>query len=110
MNHSVTPSTDVVFRDALGERRRMIDSTGHEAELLCVSAELTNVAAFEPALTRTLSRLGEFRHAAFPKVRNLERFEPATLTVVSDAVHGVRLSRLLTSIAERGIALELNAA
>ncbi len=110
MNHNVTPSTDVVFRDALGERRRMTDSTGHEAELLCFSPELTNVAAFEPALTRTLNRFAEFRHAAFPKVRSLERFEPGTLTMVSDAVHGVRLSRLLTSIAERGIALEVNAA
>jgi len=110
MNQSVAPSADVVFRDALGERRRMIDSTGHEAELLCISAELTSIAAFEPALTRTVNRLIDFRHPAFQKIRHIERFEPGTPTVVSDAVHGVRLSRLLTSIAERGIALELGAA
>src|SRR5689334_14771709 len=110
MNQSVAPSADVVFRDALGERRRMIDSTGHEAELLCVSTELTNVPAFEPTLTRTVNRLIDFRHPSFPKVRSLERFEAGTLTIVSDAVHGVRLSQLLTSIAERGIALEIGAA
>ena len=88
----------------------MIDSTGHAAELLCISAELASVASFEPALTRTVNRLTDFRHPSFQKVRHIERFEPGTLTVVSDAVHGVRLSRLLTSIAERGIALELSAA
>jgi serine/threonine protein kinase len=109
MNQSVAPSADVVFRDALGERRRMVDSTGHEAELLCISAELTSVPAFEPALTRTVNRLIDFRHPSFQKVRHIERFEPGTPTIVSDAVHGVRLSRLLTSIAERGIALEVGA-
>ena len=88
----------------------MVDSTGHEAELLWISAELTSVAAFEPALTRTVNRLTDFRHPSFQKLRHIERFEPGTPTVVSDAVHGVRLSRLLASIAERGIALELGAA
>ncbi len=110
MNQNMTPSADVVFRDPLGERRRMIDSTGHEAELLCLSPELTNVATFEPAVTRTVGRLADFRHPAFPRVRSVERFDPATVAVVSDAVHGVRLSRLLASLAERGIALEIGAA
>jgi len=108
MNQSVGP--EVLFRDALGERRRMIDSTGHEADLLCVSAELTNVPAFEPTLTRTVNRLVDFRHPSFPKVRNIQRSEAGSLTIASDAVHGVRLSQLLTSIAERGIALEIGAA
>ena len=107
MNQTVALSADVVFRDALGERRRMIDSTGHEAELLCVSAELANAPAFESALTRTVGRLVDFRHPSFPKLRSVERFETSPFTVVSDAVHGVRLSQLLTSIAERGIALEI---
>jgi len=88
----------------------MIDSTGHEAELLCVSGDLTSVASFEPTLTRTVNRFADFRHTAFPRIRSIERFEPGTLAVVSDAIHGVRLSRLLTSISERGIALELGAA
>ena len=93
MNQSVAPSADVVFRDALGERRRMVDSTGHEAELLCIAAELTSVPAFEPALTRTVNRLTDFRHPSFQKVRHIERFEPGTPTIVSDAVHGVRRVR-----------------
>jgi len=110
MSQSVLPTADVVFRDALGERRRTIDSTGAEAEVLCVSAELSRVPTFEEALTRTVGRLTEFHHPSFPTVRGVERVDPATLSVTCDAVHGVRLSRLLTSIVERGIALELGAA
>ncbi|HUK35884.1 MAG TPA: PEGA domain-containing protein [Vicinamibacterales bacterium] len=109
MNQTV-PAADVVFRDALGERRRITESSGQEAEMLCVAAELSNVAAFEPALTRSVSRLADFRHPSFPKIRGVERVEPGTLAVTSDVVHGVRLSRLLAGIAERGIALELGAA
>ena len=109
MNQS-SSSADVVFRDALGERRRVIDATGHETELLCFSTELSSVPAFEPALTRSVNRLTDFRHPFFPVVRGSERTDGAALAVVSDAVHGVRLARLLTNLVERGIALEVGAA
>ena len=110
MNQSLAPSADVVFRDALGERRRMIDSTGAEAELLCLASELTAVAAFEPALRSSAGRLAAFRHPSFPALRGIERFDAATLAVISDASHGVRLSRLLATVGERGSALDLSAA
>src|SRR5262252_4952096 len=109
MNQSA-PSADVVFRDALGERRRVVDTHGHESELLCLTTELSSVPAFEAALTRSVNRLTEFRHPFFPVVRSIERVDGGSLAVVSDAVHGVRLAKLLTNLVERGIALELGAA
>ena len=109
MNETIAPSADVVFRDALGERRRLVDSTGSEAELLYLSGELTAVAAFEPALRKSVDRLADFRHPSFAAVRSAERINPATLGVMSDAAHGVRLSRLLSSAGERGIVIDLGA-
>jgi len=43
-------------------------------------------------------------------MRSSERVDGGALAVVSDAVHGVRLARLLTGLVERGIALEVGAA
>src|SRR5215467_10906017 len=109
MNQSAS-SADVVFRDALGERRRVTDGTGHETELLCFSGELSSAPAFETALTRSVNRLTDFRHPFFPVVRDTDRLEDGVLAVRADAVHGVRLARLLTNLVDRGIALELGAA
>ncbi len=88
----------------------MVDSTGAEAELLCLATELTAVAAFEPALRSSAARLAAFRHPSFPGLRGVERFDASTLAVISDASHGVRLSRLLATVGERGTALDLSAA
>ena len=57
-----------------------------------------------------MNRLTDFRHPFFPVVRGTERLDDGSLAVVADAVHGVRLARLLTNLVERGIALEVGAA
>ena len=110
MNETVALSADVVFRDALGERHRLVDSTGGEAELLSLSAELTAVPAFEPALLKSISRLADFRHPSFAAVRSAERLNATTLGVMSDSAHGVRLSRLLANTAGPGTAIDFGAA
>ena len=54
----LTPSTAVVFRDGLGERRRVTDPTGHEAvDLWYVTGELSSNAALEAGLRDRVSRL-----------------------------------------------------
>lgn len=108
-----TSADDAVFRDGLGERRRVTDPLGQEArELLCIRGELSAVPAFEFALRERVSRLASFRHAYFAQVRSVERLtEPeATLGVVSDRVDGIRLSELFACAAARGLNLDVNAA
>ena len=111
MNQSgaVEKLTSVVFRDGLGERRRMTDSIGTDADLLCLSGDIVSVPGIEQTLRRTLSRLTGFKHPAFRDVRSVERFGNATLAVVSDAAHGIRLSELLSSPPERQAPLDLAA-
>src|ERR1043166_5679135 len=112
MNQSgaVEKLSSVVFRDGLGERRRITDSIGTEADLLCLAGELAAVPGVEPALRRTVSRLADFRHAAFCELRSVERFGGSTLAIVSDAAHGIRLSEILSSPPDRRAPLDLAAA
>ena len=100
------------FRDGLGERRPLTDAAGQSRELLCLRPDLTVVPAFEFALRERVARLAEFRHPAFVPVRSVERLTEvgSTLGVVSDAVSGLRLVRLFTQAAERGLNLDVNVA
>jgi PEGA domain len=99
----------VMFRDGLGDRRRMTDSTGAEADLLCLAGEIASVPGVEPALRKSVSRLAAFRHPAFCELRSVERFDGATLAVISDAAHGLRLSELLVAPPDRRAPLDLAA-
>jgi len=111
MNHSgaVEKLTSVVFRDGLGERRRMTDSIGADADLLCLAGEIASVPGVEQTLRRSVGRLAGFRHPAFCELRSVERFGGATLAVVSDAAKGIRLSELLSSPPDRRAPLDLAA-
>jgi hypothetical protein len=88
----------MVFRDAFGERRRMVAPAGSESfDVLCLKGELTAVPSFEFALRERFSRLSSFRHPYFAQVRTVERLTDTarTLAVISNATPGVRLSTLL---------------
>ena len=103
----------VAFRDGLGERRHVVDPTGHEAlEVLCLRGELSSVPSFEFALRERVSHLAQFRHAYYGRVRGVERLgaRDATLAIVSDATPGIRLSELLATAEERRIPLDINTA
>ena len=97
----------VVFRDGLGERRRITDSTGADVDLLCLSVEIAAVPGVEPALRKGVGRLSGFRHPAFREARAVERLGGTNLAVLSDAAHGIRLSELLVAVGERRMPLDL---
>jgi hypothetical protein len=108
---SFQPSSVVVFRDGLGERRRVTDSTGRESlDLLCLNGEMIALAAFEAALRERAGRLTEFRHPSFCDLRGVERLSGGTVAVVADAVPGSRIADLLTAAVEHHLTLDINAA
>ncbi len=102
----------MAFRDGLGERRLIADADGTSVEVLCLRRELSAVPSFEFALRERAARLAQFQHGYFSHVRSVDRsatFHHA-LTVASDAVPGLRLSELLASAHERGLAVPIGAA
>jgi len=116
MDRSVAPASTpaaVVFEDGLGERRQIIDPTGTDTlELLCLRGELAAVPSFEFALRERVSRLANFRHAYYGRVRNVERLSDreAALAIVSEHTAGVRLSDMLAIAEERRIGIDINTA
>ena len=111
--HAVAPPARAVFQDGLGERRHIVDPTGHDTlELLCLRSELTAVPSFEFALRERVGRLASFRHAYFGRVRSVDRLneQHATLALVSDHTPGVRLSDLLAVAELAHVPLDINAA
>jgi len=108
---SFQPSSVVVFRDGLGERRRVTDSTGRESlDLLCLNGEMVSVAAFEAAVRERADRLADFRHPSFCDLRGVERLSGGTVAVVADAVPGNRVAELLAAVTEHHLTLDINAA
>jgi hypothetical protein len=98
-----------LFRDGLGERRRMADASGVEkVEVLCLRKELATADGFEAALRERVTRLSTFRNAAFARVRTVERLNDpaATLVVVSEPTKVIRLSELLNVADRHELALD----
>ena len=103
----------LIFEDGLGERRRILDQTTNETlEMLCLRDELTAVPSFEFALRERVSRLANFRHAYYGRVRRVDRLvnQESTLGIVSDVTHGARLSEILAVAERRHLALDINVA
>src|SRR3954468_219491 len=108
---SLAPSPNIVFRDGLGERRRVTDPTGRESvDLWYVSSELPS-AALEAALRDRVKRLTSFEHTSVNHVHSVDRVNNgATLAVISDSAVGVRLADLLTSAEKHHLSLDISAA
>ncbi|HEY7290621.1 MAG TPA: PEGA domain-containing protein [Vicinamibacterales bacterium] len=107
-----TPPKSVVFHDGLGERRRISDVSGADTiEQLCLRGELTAIPSFEFALRERASRLANFRHVYYGRVRSVDRLnDPAsTLALVSDSIKGVRLANLLAASERRPMTLDISA-
>jgi serine/threonine protein kinase len=113
MDPAVAPGTPPAsnFHDGLGERRRISDAGG-DIETLCLRRELTAIPSFEFALRERASRLANFRHTYYGRVRTIDRLNDpsATLAVVSDYTRGIRMSQLLTSADGRPVTIDINAA
>src|SRR4029077_13491423 len=91
----VASEPPVVFRDGFGERRRVSGPTeADNVDVLYLRRELTEVPSFEFALRERASRLAQFRHPLFARVKNVERLSErtSTMVVVSETIEGVRLS------------------
>jgi serine/threonine protein kinase len=103
----------VLFEDGLGVRRHILDQATNETlEMLCLRGELTAVPSFEFALRERVSRLANFRHAYYGRVRRVDRLtdQAATLAIVSECTLGARLSEILMVAERRRLALDINAA
>ncbi|MGH9409281.1 MAG: PEGA domain-containing protein [Vicinamibacterales bacterium] len=99
-----------LFTDGLGERVVAVDAaSGDLLQVLRLRSELHSVPSFEFALRERASRLANFRHAYYARVRRIDR-HPSGLAIVSDHVEGIRLSEMLRAAHARTLHLDLNAA
>ena len=111
--HPLPDSPPVVFEDGLGQRTRHADTAGGPAvEVLRLRASFGTVPSFEFALRERAGRLAGFRHPSFVRVRGVERSvgDDPVLSVISDAVSGLRLSTILGGAQTRRVPLDIYAA
>lgn len=101
-----------VFEDGLGKRYRVSGPGGEKLEVLALSEALTGASGFEFALRERVSALAAFQHAAFARIRGVQRLgqDSATLTIVSECVSGARLSEVLAIAEQQLLPLDINAA
>jgi hypothetical protein len=108
-----TPATVAPFSDALGYRVLGFDKkSGDRLEMLRLRPQLASSPAFEAAVRERQRHLADFRHAAFARVRQIDRpaGQNAALAIVSNYADGQRLSELLRQAQTTGVAIELIAA
>jgi len=101
------------FDDGFGERRQFVDRARQQTlEILYLGSELTSIPSFEFALRERLARLTAFRHSCYAHVHGVERLNDpeGTLTLVSDATPGVRLSDMLDRSDRAHVSLDIDAA
>jgi hypothetical protein len=93
------------FRDGLGDRLLLFDTSGPGLELLRVNGDLARADGFEALLRDRISALQGFRHPAFAQIRTVKWLDDAqpTLAVVSEHLPGERLSRVLRLARARGL-------
>ncbi len=109
---STSPSSaPAPFTDGLGARVRLAERGGDELEVLRLAREFVAVPAFEFALRERVGRLSGFRHAAYARVRRVDRFDDGSvLGIVSEHAAGVRLSEILARAEERPFPIDISAA
>ena len=105
-------TTSPGFTDGFGLRQRSGEAgTAEHIETLRLREELADSPGFDFALRERVSRLANFRHAYYAKVRRVDRLDNGlTLTLVGDTVEGSRLSRILEVAHAFELDLDVNAA
>ena len=100
------------FSDGFGVRRRTADpATPEPVEILRIDQALAGASSFEFMLRERVSRLANFRHASYARVRRVDRLDAGrTLALVSDVPEGIRLSTLIADAASLDVPLDVNAA
>jgi len=105
-----SPATVAPFSDALGYRVLGFDKkSGDRLEMLRLRPQLASSPAFEAAVRERQRRLADFRHAAYARVRQIDRpaGQNAALAIVSNYADGQRLSELLRTAQSSAVPLEL---
>jgi serine/threonine-protein kinase len=105
-----SPATVAPFSDALGYRVLGFDKkSGDRLEMLRLRPQLASSPAFEAAVRERQRRLIDFRHAAYARVRQIDRpaGQNAALAVVSNYADGQRLSELLRQVQSNAVPIEL---
>ena len=99
----------VRFRDGIGVRLASADAFGEPIEQLQLC---TDLAALESAVRERVSRLINFRHVRYVRLRGSERLTNATKDVVVtyDAVPGTRLSEFLELAAHAPLRIDIDTA
>jgi len=99
------------FSDGLGVRVCLAEKGGEQIEMLRLAPEFASAPEFEAALRERVSRLANFRHAYYSRVRRVERLDGGTgLGVVSERSSGARLSHVLAVAERHRLDLDINAA
>ena len=99
------------FADGLGVRTIIAERGSELLELLSVTPEFVAVPAFDFALRERVSRLANFRHAYYARVRRVDRLDGGKgLGIVSEHATGARLSHVLDVAERHAIDLDVNAA
>ena len=105
-------TTSSGFADGFGLRQRSGEAgTADLIETLWLRDALADASGFDFALRERVSRLANFRHAYYAKVRRVDRLDNgAALALVGDTVEGARLSRILDVADACDLDLDINAA
>lgn len=85
------------FSDILGDRLKLFDNAGPALELLRFAEPVATVPGFEAAVRARIEALAGFSHPACARVRALTLLDDPRpqLALVSELVHGQRLSAVL---------------
>ena len=109
---NVSNSSPAEFTDGFGRRVRLTDPASSEPlEVFHIEPELLTVQSFEFMLRERVSRLANFRHAYYSRVRRVDRLDGGkTLGLISESPQGPRLARILEVAAASNLDLDVNAA
>ena len=99
-----------LFKDGLGTRYRRDGSDG-PLDVLVLRDTLASIPSFEFLIRERINRLAHMRSESFARVLDLEHVpEGAKLAIVSNAVPGVRLSRMLAVAEQNLLPLDVDSA
>src|SRR5690606_5514671 len=101
----------VEFTDGFGTRHALADGGAEPLQMLRLSRHLASAPGFDFALRERVSRLANFRHAYYARVRRVDRLDGGTgLGIVSEVPAGARLSQVLEIAERHELDLDVNAA
>ncbi len=99
-----------LFKDGLGTRYRREGSDG-PLDVLVLRDTLASIPSFEFLIRERINRLAHVRGESFAQVLDLEHVpDGAKLAIVSKAVPGVRLSRMLAVAEQNLLPLDIDSA